>query len=562
MRDENLVAGLLTGNHNKMTPERWQRVKELFESALDRAREERPAFLDYACDSDESLRREVESLLASYEEGESFMEKPAVALAAESLAGSQSESLIGQTIGHYQVIREIGSGGMGEVYLAQDTRLGRHVALKLLPTIFTADEDRLRRFEQEARTASALNHPNVCVIHEVGETEEGRHYIAMEYVDGVTLRQHMTSTRMELSDVLDVAVQIASALTAAHEVGVMHRDIKPENIMLRRDGYVKVLDFGLAKLTEQETPDVTIAAGARAKTDTGVVMGTSSYMSPEQARGLSVDGRTDIWSLGVVIYEMVTGQAPFKGETTSDVIVSILDREPQPLEHCRPAVPAELQEIVSKTLSKSREERYQTIEELAAKLKSLKQELEYAARNETAGGLANRTGKQVKRLTSSAKSLVSGIKRHQKAVALTLAILITVLAASGYFHFARSDTTIDSLAALPFVNVDADPNTEYLSDGITESLINSLSQLPDLKVISFSSVSRYRGQQIDPQAVARDLGVRALLVGKVTQRGDDLLVSAELVDTLRQQPHLGGAVQSQALRPPRSSKGNFTRDLR
>ncbi|MBA3569981.1 MAG: protein kinase, partial [Pyrinomonadaceae bacterium] len=255
-------------------------------------------------------------------------------------------------------------------------------------------------------------------------------------------------------------------------------------------------------------------------------MGTSSYMSPEQARGLAVDARTDIWSLGVMIYEMVTGEAPFKGDTTSDVIVSILDREPQPLEHCRPAVPAELQEIVSRTLSKSREERYQTIEELAGKLKSLKQELEYAARNETAGDLANRTGKQVKRLTSSAKYLISGIKRHQKAVALTVAMLIIALAASAYFHFARSDTTINSLAALPFVNVGADPNTEYLSDGITESLINSLSQLPDLKVISFSSVTRYKGQQIDPQAVARDLGVRALLVGKVTQRGDDLLVSA------------------------------------
>ncbi len=521
-----------------LTPETWHHIKELFEAALERAPDERPAFLDHACDGDESLRSEVESLLTSYEEGESFMERPAVALAAESLAGSRSESLIGQAIGHYQVIREIGRGGMGEVYLVQDHRLGRSVALKLLPSLFTKDEDRLRRFEQEARTASALNHPNVCVIHEVGETADDRHYIAMEYVDGETLRQVMTSRRMRLDEVLEVAVQTASGLAAAHEVGIVHRDIKPENIMLRRDGYVKVLDFGLAKLTEQEAADVGAPAGARLKTDTGVVMGTSSYMSPEQARGLAVDARTDIWSLGVVIYEMVTGEAPFKGDTTSDVIVSILDREPQPLEHCRPAVPAELQEIVSKTLRKSREERYQTIEELAGKLKSLKQELEYAARNETAGELANRTSKQVKRLTSSAY-LISGIKRHQKAVALTVAMLITVLAASAYFQFARSHQTIDSLAALPFLNVGADPNTEYLSDGITESLINSLSQLPDLKVISFSSVTRYRGQQIDPQAVARALGVRALLVGKVTQRGDDLLVSAELVDT-RDNRHIWG----------------------
>jgi serine/threonine-protein kinase len=514
-----------------MTPERWQRVKELFQSALEREPSQRTAFLDQACAGDEELRKEVESLIASHEKTGSFIDAPCFEAAAQVLGEENPELTPGQRIGHYKILSLLGAGGMGEVYLAQDSKLGREIALKLLPAQFTTDGNRLRRFEQEARVASALNHPNICMIHEVGETEDDRHYIAMEYVDGVTLRQHMMSAQMGLREVLDVAVQIASGLAAAHKVGIVHRDIKPENIMLRRDGYVKVLDFGLAKLTEQEATDAAAPAGARLKTDTGVVMGTSSYMSPEQARGLAVDARTDIWSLGVTIYEMVTGDAPFKGETASDVIVSILDREPQPLEHCRPAVPAELQEIVSKTLSKGREERYQTIEELAGNLKSLKQELEYSARNGTAGEFANRTGKQVKHLKWSADYLISAIKRHQKVLALTVAMLITVMAASAYFHFARSHTTIDSLAALPFVNVGADPNTEYLSDGITESLINSLSQLPDLKVISFSSVTRYKGQQIDPQAVARDLGVRALLVGKVTQRGDDLLVSAELVDT-------------------------------
>ena len=524
-------------SHNKMPPERWHKVKELFHSALEREPSERISFLDQTCAGDEELRKEVESLIASHEKTGSFIDEPAFEAAAQLLTEENTELEPGQRIGHYKILSLLGAGGMGEVYLAQDTRLGRHVALKLLPTYLSKDEDRLRRFELEARAASALNHPNVCVIHEVGETAEGRHYIAMEYIDGVTLRERMTGARLKLSEVLDVAVQVASGLGAAHDVGVMHRDIKPENIMLRRDGYVKVLDFGLAKLTEQPTTDVA-PAGARAKTDTGAVMGTSRYMSPEQARGLSVDGRTDIWSLGVVIYEMVTGEAPFKGETTSDVIVSILDREPQPLEHCRPAVPPELQEIVSKALSKTSEKRYQTMGELAGKLKSLKQELEYAARNETAGELANRTGKQVS-LTSSAKYLIGGIKRHPKAVALVAAMLITVMVASAYFYFDTGHKPIDSLAALPFVNVGADPNTEYLSDGITESLINSLSQLPNLKVISFSSVSRYRGQQIDPQAVARDLGVRALLVGKVIQRGDDLLVSAELVDT-RDNSHIWG----------------------
>src|SRR5882724_1495244 len=522
-----------------MTPERWQQVKNLFHSALERDPNHRALFLDEACAGDLLLRREVESLITSHEQTGSFIDSPAYELGAELITEDQAETLVGQRIAHYEILTLLGSGGMGEVYLAHDTKLGREIALKLLPAQFTSDKDRLRRFEQEAHAASTLSHPNVCVIHEVGETEDYRRYIAMEYVDGVTLRQHMTEARLKLGEVLDVAVQVASGLAAAHEVGVMHRDIKPENIMLRRDGYVKVLDFGLAKLTEQEATDVAAAVGARVKTDTGVVMGTSRYMSPEQARGLAVDVRTDIWSLGVVIYETVTGHPPFEGATTSDVIVSILDREPQSLEHCGPAVPPELQEIVSKALSKRGEERYQTIEELAAKLKSLKQELEYAARNETTGELAPRTGKQVKRLTSSSKYLISGIERHQKAVALTVAMLIFVLAASAYFQFARSHQTIDSLAALPFVNVDADPNTEYLSDGITESLINSLSQLPNLKVISFSSVSRYRGRQIDPQAVARDLGVRALLVGKVTQRGDDLLVSAELVDT-RDNSHIWG----------------------
>jgi serine/threonine protein kinase/Tfp pilus assembly protein PilF len=515
-----------------MNSERWEQASRILETALERNPEQLAAYLDEVCANDVDLRREVESLLVASAQAGSLLDSPAMAMAAPLFVNDSVKTVLDQSIGRYKIIATLGTGGMGEVYLAHDTRLGRKIALKLLPEQFTTDKDRLRRFEQEARAASGLSHPNVCVIYEVGETEDDRHYIAMEYVDGVTLREHMTEARLKLSEVLDVAVQVASGLAAAHEVGVMHRDIKPENIMLRRDGYLKVLDFGLAKLTEPEASDVAATPGARVTTDTGVVMGTSRYMSPEQARGLAVDARTDIWSLGVVVYEMVTGEAPFKGETTSDVIVSILDREPQLLEHYRPAVPAELQEIVSKTLSKNREERYQTIEELAAKLKSLKQELEYSSRNETAGEIASRTGKQVKRLTSRTEYLIGGIKRHQKAIALTAAILIIVLAASAYFRFARSYQTIDSLAALPFVNVDADPNTEYLSDGITESLINSLSQLPNLKVISFSSVSRYRGQKIDPQAVARDLGVRALLVGKVTQRGDDLLVSAELVDTL------------------------------
>jgi serine/threonine-protein kinase len=518
-----------------MTPERWQQVKKLFHSALEREPHHRALFLDEACAGDLLLRREVESLITSHEQTGSFIDSPAYEVGAELLTEDQAELTAGQTIGHYEIIALLGSGGMGEVYLAQDTRLGRKIALKLLPTLFTRDEDRLRRFEQEARVASALNHPNICMIHDVGETEDGRHDIAMEYVDGVTLRQHLTETRMQVGEALDVVVQVASSLAAAHEAGIVHRDIKPENIILRRDGYIKVLDFGLAKLTDQQAAELVVGQRARVKTDTGIVMGTSSYMSPEQARGLEVDARTDVWSLGVVLYEMLAGCVPFDGDTNSDVIVAILDREPLPLEHYSPGLPARLQDVVSKALSKRSEDRYQTVKELTVDLRSLRQGFDSHIRNPKEA--ATQTSKIAARATSSLDHLMGGIKEHQRGVVLALATLLLVLPMSAYLYLNKSSNTIDSLAALPFVN--ADPNTEYLSDGITESLINSLSEVPDLKVISFSSVSRYKGQQIDPQAVGRDLGVRALLVGKVMQRGDDLLVSAELVDA-RDNRHIWG----------------------
>jgi eukaryotic-like serine/threonine-protein kinase len=363
-------------SHNVMTPERWRKVKNLFHSALERESNHRALFLDEACAGDVLLRREVESLITSHEQTGSFIDSPAYELGAELLTEDHAELAVGQRFAHYEILALLGSGGMGEVYLAHDTRLGRKIALKLLPAQFTTDGNRLRRFEQEAHAASTLSHPNVCMIHEVGETEDDRHYIAMEYVDGMTLRQIIMSRRMKLDEILDVAVQMASGLAAAHEVGIVHRDIKPENIMLRRDGYVKVVDFGLAKLTEQPTIDVTTALGARVKTDTGVLMGTSSYMSPEQARGLAVDARTDIWGLGVVLYEIISGRVPFEGSTTSDVIVSILEREPPPLAQLSPEAPSELQRIISKTLHKDREGRYQTAKDLQIDLKGLKQYLE------------------------------------------------------------------------------------------------------------------------------------------------------------------------------------------
>jgi serine/threonine protein kinase len=363
-----------------MTPERLQQIEDLYHSALERNPAERMAFMDDSCNGDEELRHEVESLLASHEKAGDFIEEPVHEVAARLIADNQRRSMVGRVIGHYEIIGLLGVGGMGEVYLARDKTLGRQVALKLLPDYFTRDDARVRRFQQEARTASGLNHPNILTIYEISQFH-GQHFIATEFIDGETLRERLDHTRMKLSEALEIAAQVAGALAAANEAGIAHRDIKPENIMIRRDGYVKVLDFGLAKLTEYQadTVDAEAATRVRVKTDPGMVMGTVQYMSPEQARGLTVDGRTDIWSLGVVLCEMVTGRAPFEGETPSHVIVSLLEKEAPPLSRYSPDVPAELERIVSKALRKNRDERYQTVKDLALDLKSLKQELEFGS---------------------------------------------------------------------------------------------------------------------------------------------------------------------------------------
>ena len=363
-----------------MTPERWQHIKTVFYGALACPPSERDSFLDSACAGDDAVRREVSELISAHGESDEFLSAPAFQLAARSL-GRKPEALAPeQLISHYRIISSLGAGGMGEVYLAEDTRLRRRVALKLLPPSFTGETDRVLRFAQEARAASALSHPNVCTIHEVGEGEDGRHFIVMEYVDGVTLRRHMQSKRMDVAEVLEVAIQMASGLTAAHVLGVVHRDVKPENVMLRPDGIVKVLDFGLAKLTEKQPPaDSTMPTQPRVQTETGMLMGTASYMSPEQARGLAVDARTDIWSLGVVLYEMLEGRTPFEGATNSDVIVSVLEREPLPLSRDA-EVTAGLERIVSKALRKRKEQRYQTLGDLVVDLKNLKEELEVESR--------------------------------------------------------------------------------------------------------------------------------------------------------------------------------------
>jgi eukaryotic-like serine/threonine-protein kinase len=442
-----------------MKAERYREIEELYHEALERTPDERRNFLEQACGDDLALRREVESLLGYDERAAQFIETPPDDVAAAMLADEQKQSRLGRTIGHYQIVSLVGAGGMGEVYLAEDTRLKRRVALKLLPGEFTADPNRVRRFEQEARAASALNHPNIITIHEIGQIDE-THYMVTEFIDGETLRERLSQGRMELSPALEVILQVASALAAAHEAGIVHRDIKPENIMLRRDGLVKVLDFGLAKLTETAVRSASEEASTAFKlsTEAGVVMGTACYMSPEQARGQKVDGRSDIFSLGVVTYEMVAGRAPFEGATTTDVLASILKTEPLPLGRVAPAVPETLEWIVTKALVKEREERYQTAREMLNDLKRLRSRLEVEAELErsrepiSSGGAAGSGMGRVEtaqeamapagagataRTTSSAEYLIGEIKRHQRGALLVLAILVVIVAglAFGLYKF-------------------------------------------------------------------------------------------------------------------------------
>jgi len=536
-----------------MTPERWKQIDQIFHDALQRQPGDRAAFIAESCGGEECLRQEVESLLASHDQAASFIEVPAGDAAAELLAERNAPLTSGTMLDRYKVLNLLGKGGMGEVYLAQDTKLTRKVAVKLLPAEFTISSERMRRFEHEARAVTALNHPNIVTVHEI-ERLNGTNFIVTEFVDGQTMRQLMSETGMYVTEALDIAIQIASALDAAHTAGIVHRDIKPENIMVRRDGYVKVLDFGLAKLAGRETAIITTQVPTKELLDTnpGLVMGTASYMSPEQARGGDVDARTDIWSLGVVLYEMLAGRAPFEGETANHVIVSILEEEPPALTRFAEGVPAELERIVAKALRKEREERYQTADELALDLKRRRQELEIESRlNRPLGpdaGPSTKSGGQAAVETarktaaraadvvtphamSSAEYLVGEIKRHKRGAALAAAaVVVAVAAAATIFYPARGGEAIDSVAVLPFANAGGDPEAEYLSDGISDSLINTLSRLPSLRVISLSTVLRYKGKQIDPQTVGRELNVRAVLLGRVVQRGGALAISAELVD--------------------------------
>ena len=461
------------------------------------------------------------------------------------------------TFSHYSILKKLGAGGMGEVYLAQDTsELGRTVALKILSAEVAKDKDRLQRFTQEARTVSNLNHPNILTVHEFGQTDSAS-FIATEYIDGVTLREHLSSRRLKLLDVLDVTIQIVAALNAAHEAGVTHRDLKPENVMVRSDHIVKVLDFGLAKLTEltaakggtNESDSSEDVATKVLHTEPGVIMGTVAYMSPEQSVGKGVDQRTDIWSVGVVLYEMIAGCVPFPGKDIHRQIIAIQEAAPAPLTQQVEDVPERLEEIVTKCLAKDKDERYQTAKDLLIDLRNLRRKLDVDAEIERSvvPGFRSSSGSsylntQSSRMgtasaapavtTSSAEYLVSQIKHHKRGVALTATLLIGVLAVVVYIAFSRAvqSGAISSLAVMPFVNASGNADVDYLSDGMTETLISSLSHLPRINVKARSSVFHYKGKETSPRTLGKELNVQAILYGRVVQRGDQLTLSLELTD--------------------------------
>ncbi|HEY0376036.1 MAG TPA: protein kinase [Pyrinomonadaceae bacterium] len=472
----------------------------------------------------------------------------------------------GTVINQYKIISLLGSGGMGEVYLAQDVRLGRKVALKLLYRDVKQGDDWVKRFEQEARATSILNHPNIITIYEVG-LADGSHFISAEYIDGQTLRQQLRHNALGLREALDISIQIATALATAHEAGIIHRDIKPENVMMRSDGYVKVLDFGLAKFVERRIlglsssdPDAVTQGESplpqNVNTNPGTVMGTVSYMSPEQASGLHLDARSDIFSLGVLLYEMLTGRLPFEGATASEIVISIIQKSPRPMARFAPDVPLEMERIVNKALSKKTEERYQTVKDMLIDLKRLKRGLDFElvvgdepeqelSRQLLSGGSggAGRVSVGQQRVSasqqqaqvteqlaaptvSSAEYLFKGIARHKKLLLVAAGVVVAALAA---YYYYLANRAIDSIAVLPFVDAGVAPGVEPLGDEITEHLIYSLSKLsPSLRVVPFNAAMQYKGRS--PQDAGRDLSVRTVLTGRVTRSGDTVTISTELID--------------------------------
>ena len=493
-------------------------------------------------------------------------------------------------LGRYQIRSLLGAGGMGEVYLAQDTSLNRKVALKVLPADLASNQDRMRRFKQEATAAASLNHPNIAHIYEVGEAN-GSNFIAMEYVDGTTLRHRIHSEDEDLAKLLRVMQHVAEGLAKAHDAGIIHRDLKPDNIMITSDGHAKILDFGLAKLIESPASSDSESPTILQQLSTpGLILGTLGYMSPEQAQGKTkdIDHRSDIFSFGCILFEVITGRKAFAGQDQIDVLNKIIREPVASLSTYNPNAPADLQRIVRRCLAKDPEQRYQNIKDVAIELKEVRRELQERGVDATvppvssASGEAQtvlmsestrvqsppRTGESPASATtraSSAEFIVSEIRQHKTAALIGAALVLIIaigatLGIRSYFHARNTEIAVESIAVIPFMNQDQDPNAEWICDGLTESIINNLTQLPNLKVIARSSVFHYKGRETDPIAAGKELGVRAVLTGRLQHRGDKMLISAELID-IRDNKQLWGDQYERQLADMLSVQREIAREI-
>ncbi|HEX7295726.1 MAG TPA: serine/threonine-protein kinase, partial [Pyrinomonadaceae bacterium] len=510
-----------------MTPERWQQAKELFRRALEQKSDDRSAFLEQACNGDEDLRIEVESLLASHDESDSFIEMP-VAEAVAEVFSEPTESLVGRRLGHHQVLALLGRGGMGEVYLAQDTRLNRRVALKVLRSASVSNQEASERFWREARAAATLDDPHICAIHEITEAD-GYCFIVMQFVEGETLAAKLKRERLTLREVVNVAVQVANALAVAHEANVIHRDIKPGNIIVNNKAHAKVLDFGLAKFDSPDVGSTTEVSDAKSLSKSGAIMGTVPFMSPEQVRGKKLDARTDIFSFGATLYEMSCGKKPFDRESDAEIISAILRDEPSWME-----VPVALQPIVKKCLRKDVDARYQIAKEVWADLVELQRQLESAPDRSSEladsrfadNGAVSRTDSR----PGNPRSIIHKISRHRVAVAIVLTTVLTAIIILGlrrYLTPQNSETRIETIAVLPLRSLAPETDDQYLGLAIADSIIAKISQMGNLTVRPTSAVRKYTNH--DALQSARELHADAVLDGTYLRINDRLRITVNLL---------------------------------